>query len=114
MHGVLHAIWTLPESDTDYSKRWGRIKALTTKQLKKNGFGFIHKSIWQSRFWEHQIRDESDLNTHLDYIHINPVKHGFVITPNEWPYSTYHKYLNNGFYANDWGKNLDITGQFGE
>ena len=110
----LHAIWLLPENDTDYSKRWGRIKATTTKRLKHSKFQFMHKSIWQSRFWEHQIRDENDLNVHIDYVHINPVKHGLVKTPNDWPFSTFHKYLNAGLYDSNWGEDLNFKGHFGE
>src|SRR5229473_8388849 len=36
------------------------------------------RGIWQRRYWEHTIRDESDFAHHMDYIHINPVKHGLV------------------------------------
>ncbi len=34
--------------------------------------------IWQRRYWEHLIRDEIDLQGHVDYIHINPDKHGYA------------------------------------
>ena len=55
--------------------------------------------IWKRRFWEHQIRDENDLQRHVDYVHYNPVKHGFVQHVEEWPWSTYHKYVKEGFYG---------------
>ena len=59
--------------------------------------------IWQRRFWEHQIRDDRDFNSHCDYIHFNPVKHGLVNTPSEWPYSTIHGFIAKGIYPADWG-----------
>jgi len=42
-------------------------------------------NLWQRRYWEHQIRDESDLRSHVDYIHFNPVKHGHVKSVRECP-----------------------------
>ncbi len=107
----IHAILTLPSNDTDYSKRWGRVKALTTKRLNAAGHS---PSIWQKRFWEHQIRSAEDFNNHVDYIHINPVKHGLVNKPIDWPYSTFKKYLKQGLYNEHWGINLEFSGQFGE
>ncbi len=74
----LHCIWTLPEGDTDFSKRWGLIKVKFSKEL-----GHPATPVWQNRFWEHLIRDDRDLQTHLDYIHYNPVKHGLVPSPGD-------------------------------
>jgi len=74
-------------------------------------------AIWQRRFWEHQIRDESDLQRHVDYIHFNPVKHGLVRHVEDWPWSTYHKYTKKGFYGrvNDFENVTNIGTQgFGE
>jgi putative transposase len=59
--------------------------------------------VWQARFWDHMIRDQVDMNRHIDYIHYNPVKHGFVTSPNDWQYSSFHEYLAEGYYASDWG-----------
>jgi putative transposase len=112
----LHCIWTLPEGEGDFSKRWGLIKAGFSRRAKP----LFHKTtwmsdsqerhrentIWQRRFWEHQIRDEADLHRHLDYIHFNPVKHGLVATPTDWPYSTFHRYVQQGLYSPHWGENL--------
>ncbi|MBE0494168.1 MAG: transposase, partial [Thiomicrospira sp.] len=92
----LHAIWTLPENDTDYSMRWRLIKTWYVK----NG---IEKNVWQPRFWEHTIRDEQDFNRHLDYIHYNPLKHGYVNRVKDWPYSSFHKHVAQGFYDLEWG-----------
>jgi putative transposase len=68
----------------------------------------------QRRFWEHQIRDEADFVRHVDYIHWNPVKHGYVRRAAEWPYSTFHRYVRSGVYAEDWGGIPDSAGDFGE
>jgi len=105
----LHYIWKLPEDDTDYSKRWSSIKGQFSKeylklsgQRKRVSPSRARKGevcIWQRRFWEHQIRDENDLQRHVDYVHYNPVKHGFVQHVEEWPWSTYHKYVKEGFYG---------------
>lgn len=59
--------------------------------------------MWQRRFWEHTLRDRDDLVRHLDYIHFNPVKHGLVRSVIEWPWSSFHRYVNMGVYAADWG-----------
>ncbi len=61
------------------------------------------KGIWQRRFWEHQIRDEQDLQRHVDYIHYNPVKHGLVERVVNWPHSSFHRYLKAGWLLPDWG-----------
>jgi len=107
----LHALWTLPEGDADFSSRWQRIKAKFSRQCptefkQKVSPSRQHKgelAIWQRRFWEHQIRDETDLKQHIEYIHYNPVKHGLVSAPKDWPYSSFHRYVKDGFYSSDWG-----------
>lgn len=109
----MHCMWTLPEGDAGFSRRWGRIKAAFSKHM--NAFCNRHEirtesrkkhresTIWQRRFWEHQIRDQEDFNRHIDYIHWNPVKHGVVERVIDWPYSSFHRYLREGIYAEDWG-----------
>lgn len=74
-------------------------------------------TIWQRRFWEHQIRDQKDFNNHIDYIHWNPVKHGHVTRSGDWPYSTFHRYVAEGIIPSDWGGGeavTDIETDFGE
>ena len=108
----IHCIWTLPGNDRDYSRRWGIIKTGFTKNVrhlvpeleisesrKKKHEG----SVWQRRFWEHEIRDEADFVNHVEYIHYNPVKHGLVKYVKDWPYSTFHRYVKEGVYPEDWG-----------
>ena len=91
----LHAIWTLPEDDSDYSLRWKPIKRQFTNTIKQ--------SSWQSRFWEHRIRDNGDYERHVDYIHWNPVKHGHVTLVRDWPHSSFHLFVRNGMLPIDWG-----------
>ena len=72
--------------------------------------------IWQYRFWDHIIRDQADLNRHLDYIHHNPVKHGFVRRPSEWRLSSFREFVAKGLYPLDWGgtDTLEDEGEYGE
>lgn len=99
----LHCIWELPEGDAAFSKRWAAIKAIFAREYLRSGErsdGRRNRSrrrsreaaVWQRRFWEHFIRDQMDLERHVDYIHRNPVKHGYVTDPAQWPWSTYHHY----------------------
>ena len=106
----LHCVWTLPENDDDYSWRWGNIKRLTTKSL---GLSGEKPGLWQSRFWEHWVRDEEDLTTHIEYILMNPVKHGLCARVRDWPYSSFHRFVRQGRYPLDWG-GVVHDGDFGE
>lgn len=47
--------------------------------------------IWQKRFWEHHIRDEADFRAHVQYCWMNPVKHGLVSDPGDWPFTSYRR-----------------------
>jgi len=77
----LYAVWTLPAGDGDFSTRWHDIKArfsariLKYEQLSRHRAHKGERGIWQRRFWEHTIRDERDLQRHIDYVHYNPIKH---------------------------------------
>ena len=109
----LHCIWSLPDGDADFSGRWNAIKGLFSKRyLSGGGIEAPRNSsrrrrgeaaVWQRRFWEHCIRDQDDLRRHLDYIHFNPVKHGHVSQPLDWPWSSFHRYLQMGWYDERWG-----------
>jgi putative transposase len=108
----LHCIWTLPEGDADFPSRWMRIKRKVSLARRENyrRLDWISASkkkhrestIWQRRFWEHQIRDDDDFARHVDYLHHNPVKHGYVERVSDWPYSTFHRYVRGGLIARDW------------
>ncbi|BCL75933.1 transposase [Jeongeupia sp. HS-3] len=116
----LHAIWSLPLGDADYSLRWSLIKAGFSRQLprvelvRESRSRKRERGVWQRRYWEHQIRDEADLQAHVDYIHINPVKHGHAHRAVDWPYSSVHRYVAAGLLAADWGGESDVEGRFGE
>ena len=89
----LHIIMTLPPHDADFSGRWKRFKSLFTRLAVAQGFACTRNrrgeyALWQRRFWEHTIRDETDFARHIDYIHYNPVKHGLVPQVCDWPYSS--------------------------
>lgn len=108
----MHFIWTLPEGDGDFSTRWRLIKSHFTRHWtgKKPASDSSSRQqkgeldVWQRRFWEHLIRDEDDLSTHVEYIHYNPVKHGFTKAPSVWEYSSFKKYVQDGLYALNWGR----------
>lgn len=109
----LHAIWTLPENDDNFGSRWAVIKRTVSRQcgylagndrsIKESPGKRRESRIWQRRFWDHLIRDDLDFQRHLDYLHWNPVKHGYVKRVIYWPYSTFHRFVNQGLYLPDWG-----------
>jgi len=99
----LHCIWQLPENDHDFSKRWNMIKWYFSIGLKSSINQRREKNIWQKRFWEHLIRDEQDLHRCLDYMHYNPVKHGYVNKPNDWSCSSFKRFVRSGYYDSNWG-----------
>jgi putative transposase len=110
----MHCIISLPEDDTDFALRWRLLKSGFSKKLPKTEWRSDirekrgERGIWQRRFWEHLIRDERDYAAHMDYIHINPVKHGLAERVREWPYSTFHRYVEQGIYLPDWGGAVNI------
>jgi putative transposase len=118
----LHAIWRLPADDADYPMRWSLIKAGFSRRLEKTETvrasrrAKRERAIWQRRYWEHQIRDDTDLERHVDYIHYNPVKHGLVNRAVEWRFSTLHDYIAKGRGPVDWGggSGNDADGVYGE
>ena len=110
----LHCIWTLPEGDVDYSTRWQLIKAgfarriVAGERLSPRRQAKGERGIWQRRFWEYVIRDERDFAAHADYIHYNPVKHGYVGRVSDWPYSSFRKYVGTGIYPMAWAASPDV------
>jgi len=108
----LHAIWTLPKDDGDFSTRWRLIKSYTTHGLSQEmvATGALspsrcqkgERSLWQRRFWEHTVRDEPELWALCDYIHYNPVKHGHASCPHAWPWSSFSRFVKERRYALDW------------
>ena len=105
-----HWLLELPEESPDFS---AVIKLFKWKFTK--GYQLIHAveegfTPWQKRFWDHVIRDEQDLENHLDYIHWNPVRHGFVQSPEEWEHSSYKEWEKKGYYGNGWGEDEEPAG----
>jgi len=104
-----HCVLELPHGDCDYATRLRLIKVGFSKSLPKTERRSVvrmrrgERGIWQRRYWEHLIRDEADYRAHLDYIHYNPVKHGWVKQVKDWPYSTFHRWAEQGVYPLDWG-----------
>jgi putative transposase len=116
----LHAVWTLPPGDADYSRRWQAIKENFTKPyLATGGCEGVRsrsrrrrreRAVWQRRFWEHTVEDEDDLVACVDYVHWNPVKHGLVSRVRDWPWSTFHRFVSAGHYEIDWGRSDPCPG----
>jgi len=116
----MHAVWTLPPDDSDYSTRWMLIKSgfsrhipcaepiVDARATKRE------RGVWQQRFWEHQIRDEVDFKRHVDYIHYNPVKHGLTRRPIDWPWSSIHRAVRQGQLTADWASEKPLFGPEGE
>jgi len=109
----MHCIWTLPPDDADYSGRWRAIKKQFTKAIPVNEYRSpvrikrAERAIWQRRYWEHTIRDEQDYENHVNYVHFNPVKHGWVKAVKDWPYSSFHRWVTKGIYSVDWTMSMD-------
>jgi putative transposase len=109
----MHFLWTLPVGDSDYAKRIGRLKVFFTRLVRNTGHvdhatsasreKHRNSDIWQRRFWEHTLDDEQDLPGYLDYIHYNPVKHGWATCPHVWKASSFHRWATQGLYDIQWG-----------
>ena len=116
----MHAVWTLPLGDSDYSGRWRAIKIAFAKALPKTEWRSPRRiakgerGIWQRRFWEHTIRDDADYAAHVDYVHINPLKHGLVEAAGDWPHSSFHRCAVRGIYPADWGGTDAVVVAHGE
>jgi len=101
-----------PENIEEFSVIIGSIKRRFTKSLdekfkdmdiSESKIKRKEKGVWQRRFYEHLIRSEKDLHNHLDYIHFNPVKHGYIQNVKDWKYSSFKKFVNLGNYDINWG-----------
>ena len=109
----LHTVWTLPHGDDDYPARWRKLKGTFSREYRAEGG--VHReadssrrrkrevAVWQRRYWEHRIRDVDDLRRHVEYTHFNPVKHGHVTDLTDWPWSTFHDHVKQGWVEPDWG-----------
>ena len=109
----LHCVIRMLNGDTDFALRLRLINASFSKALPRQEWLSTvrrrrgERGIWQRCFWEHLIKDEADYRAHMDYVHINPVKHGLVRVAKDWPYSTFHRLVAAGVYPIDWAGNID-------
>jgi putative transposase len=102
----LHCLWTLPEDDSDFPDRWRRIKAAFSKSLPEPASRARlrkgERGIWQRGYWEHTIRYDCDYAAHMDYIQLNPVKHGLTQDPSDWPFSSLRQCVTAGLCPAGW------------
>jgi putative transposase len=116
----IHAVWSLPAGDTDFSTRWRMIKSRFARSIPNDEprsqvqQARGERSIWQRRFWEHLIKDEADYARHIEYCYINPVKHALVRRVRDWPHSSFHRDVRAGIFPEDWAGTTDLPGEFGE
>ena len=111
----LHAVLTLPPGDANFGLRWRLIKSGFSRALPKTEYRSVvrknagERGIWQRHYWEHLIRDDADYQRHVDYVHMNPMKHGYVKRVRDWPHSTFHRYVADGVYPADWCGDVDVA-----
>ncbi len=87
----------------NFSKALPRTELRSKVRVKRG-----ERGVWQRRYWEHLIRDEADFCAHMDYVYINPVKHGLVSRVADWPYSTFHHCVRQGIYPLDWAGDVVV------
>ncbi len=115
-----HMIMTLPHADRAYAQRLSLIKSTFSRQIAPDEIisdsrqKKRERGIWQRRYWEHIIRDETDYDHHVNYIHYNPVKHGYVKNPSDWQYSSIHRFIRQGILDESWACSNDFNKSFGE
>lgn len=123
-----HLVMQLPPVDSDYSIRIKRIKTEFTRQWLNSGQTEVavsesrkskgERGVWQPRFWEHTIQDEDDLQQCCDYIHWNPLKHKLVDRVQDWPWSSFHRFVKTGQHEINWGgtvpKCMTVSRDWGE
>jgi putative transposase len=109
-----HLHFVIDPGTQDISRLMQRIKLSFARLYQERQDQSGHK-VWQRRFWDHIIRDQRDMNVHIDYIHYNPIKHGYAFSPFEWEHSSIHEYEERGLYSPDWGlKEMVFDGEYGE
>jgi putative transposase len=116
----LHCVWRLPDGDADNANRWAQIKSGFSRALpiderrSSRRIARRERGIWQRRYWEHLVRDDDDLRRVVDYVHINPVKHGYVTRAADWPYSSFRRWAATGVYPLDWAVEPVVLEGMGE
>ncbi len=109
----LHCVIELPNDDADFATRLRLIKSGFSKAMPKTEYRTDvrikrgERGIWQRRYWEHLIKNDADYQAHMDYVHINPVKHGLAKQVVDWPYSTFHRWVKRGVYKAHWAGGVE-------
>ena len=107
---VIDLVWTLPPGDADFSTRWRLIKSTFSRVLPITEYrSETFARHMAAALLGHWIRDDRDYRYHVDYVHVNPLKHGYVRRAADWPYSTLHRYVAKGIYSMGWCGDADAT-----
>ena len=116
----MHCLWTLPPGDADFPLRWRMIKAGFSRVVphpQDRRASLVRKreaGIGSAGYWEHTIRDDQDYARHMDYIHFNPVKHGYAGHPADWPFSSFRQCVRVGLYPANWAVGTGELADAGE
>jgi putative transposase len=116
----MHGLWISPQGDGDFPGRWRAIKTALVKCLPIGESrspvmtSRDERGIWQRHYWEHTIRDDRDVAAHMDYRRFNPVKHGLVEHPADWPHSSFRRCVDGGLYPDGWRGGSDKPQATGE
>jgi putative transposase len=117
----LHTVWTVTRRRCEFCHALAAdqihifAQPANGERISESRAAKGERGIWQRRYWEHTIRDDQDFTGHVDYVHINPVKHGLVPRVRDWPYSSFHRMVKLGMYPDDWAGDVsEYGGDFGE
>ena len=116
----IHIVMALPPDDAAFDTRIRFIKSRFSRRVTEAGAPIQRNDrgeydLWQRRYWEHTIRDDEDLQRHVDYIHFNPVKHRHTLRASDWPHSSIHRHIRAGWVNEDWAFGAEDDGAvFGE
>ena len=86
----------------DEGKRLGRV--LNTLHGRSSNLvnrldGTRGRKVWY-QYWDRCIRNEGDFYTRFNYIHHNPVKHGYASQPEDYAFSSYQYYVRR--FGEEW------------
>src|SRR5262245_31371790 len=116
----IHAIWTLPSGDADFSTRWRLIKIEFSKSIPKTERLSKARQVrgergtWKRCIMDNSVRGDEDYRPNVEYCYINPAEHGLVRRVCDWPFSSFHRDVATGLFPEDWAGQLDAGGEFGE
>ena len=98
-----HFHWIITPRKQSFSSIMQSIKLRFVHRFKKEIGQKNNVTLWQRRFWDHVIRNAEDHHRHMDYIHFNPVKHGYVSRPLDYKWSSFNTHVKLGNYTTGWG-----------